>query len=66
MMTKTKSAKSLSRGDQITIGLNVYTVGNIENYWAGVTRVNLTDIDGWTTNRYIQSNDQITIWKGGK
>lgn len=65
-MANTKSAKSLLRGDQVVIGLNVYIVGNIQSYWAGVTRVNLTDGDGWQHNRYLNNGDQITLWKGGK
>jgi hypothetical protein len=66
-MPNTKSANRLTRGDQIVIGLNVYTVGNIQHYWTGDTRVNLTDVSGWTTNRYLPSNQQIELFgKGAK
>ena len=51
--TKTKRAQDLVRGDKIILGLSVYIVGNTQHYWGGDVKVNLTDLDGWTSNRLI-------------
>jgi hypothetical protein len=63
-MPNTKSAGRLMRGDQILLGNSVYTVGNMECYWTGDVRVNLTDVFGWQSNRLIKG--EITIWKEAK
>lgn len=60
-MRPTKNAKRLMRGDQILLENSVFTVGNMECYWTGDVRVNLTDVFGWQSNRLIKGD--IEIWK---
>lgn len=66
-MAKTKNANRLVRGDRIVLGVpgEVLTVGNVQTYWTGFTRVNLTDGAGWTTNRTFAPREEVVIF-GGK
>jgi hypothetical protein len=56
---KTKRAQDLVRGDKIILGLSVYIVGNTQHYWGGHVKVNLTDMAGWTSNRFISGEIKI-------
>lgn len=55
MERETKRSQDLRRGDKIILGTPgmVYIVGNTQHYGHGDVKVNLTDVDGWTSNRHI-------------
>ncbi len=60
---KTKRAQDLVRGDKIVLGTpgGVYIVGNTKHYGYGDVKVNLTDYEGWTSNRHISGEIKMFV-----